>query len=294
MTIKEITRKYARKLDYVDLELLIAHSLGKTREFVLAHPEKTVTERQKTVIKKNMSERIKGKPLAYITGHKEFYGLDFLVNKNTLIPRPETELLVGSAMKEMQNTKHNMRNTFVVVDVGTGSGNIVVSIAKKLSPASCEPQAMNFFATDISKDALETAKKNAKIHGLAKKIKFLHGNLLSPAIPLITDHCSLIIVSNLPYLSGEIYSSAPVDVREYEPKSALYSQEQGLQHYRKLLEQIKKNLVACRMSRVTCFFEISPEQKVPIAKLVKNIFPETEVSFEKDLAKRWRTCKISI
>lgn len=288
--ISDFQKKYSKKLDFLDFELLIAAAIRKPREFVLAHPEQKLTQYQVSSIKYKVSERIKGKPLAYILGHKEFYGLDFNVNKHTLIPRPETELLVEQALRELK-TKNQKPKT--IIDIGTGSGNIIISLAK-----NNEQRARNnikYFATDISKFALQIAKQNAKKHNVAKKINFFHGNLLEPILKHATcDMRHAIILANLPYLSKEIYQSAPTDVRKYEPKTALYSPEAGLAHYHKLLLQIKKLVVTGYGLRVTGFFEISPEQKPTIQKLIKSYFPEAKIGFQRDLAGKWRLCQFEL
>ena len=299
MTIKEIIKKYSNKLDRLDIELILAHSLDKTREFVLIHDEKQVTSNQSLVISKLIKRRIKGEPIAYLIGHKEFYGLDFIVSKHTLVPRPETEMLVDCVAHSLQLTDNQ---NVSIIDIGTGSGCIITSIAKTLQQTvNHKLTTRNFYATDISKEALKLAKKNAKLHGIEKKIKFLHGNLLSPFFPEFTKLQAkklmpkkLIIVANLPYLSKKIYQSAPIDVKKYEPKSALYSPEQGLQYYRKLLAQIKNRLKKFSALGITCFFEISPEQKNPLTKIIKDIFPNAKIEFEKDLAKKWRVCRIEM
>ncbi len=300
MTIKEIIKKYSNKLDRLDLELILAHSLGKTREFVLTYPEKTVTSQQSAVSNKLIERRISGEPIAYITEHKEFYGLDFFVNKHTLVPRPETEMLVEQALNETWRMEHGTKNTYII-DVGTGSGCVITAIANSMERGAWsmeQKKSTQYYATDISEEALKVAKKNAKLNGVEKKIKFLHGNLLAPLLSnscsMFHVPCSMVIVANLPYLSKEIYQSAPVDVKKYEPKTALFSPEQGLQHYRKLLEQVKKSLVLCSMFHVLCFLEISPEQKKLIIPVIRNIFPKAKIEFKKDLAGKWRVCGIEI
>lgn len=316
MQITDLIKKYKKKLDVLDIELLIAHSLGKPREFVLAHPEKTITEKQEAVIKKLIGRRISKEPIAYITGHKEFYGLDFIINKHTLIPRPETELLVDLVIRETRTGNQEL----CIIDIGTGSGNIIISIVEELrnnrvvsnliqkpeTPKQVpqnnffsdsrfhENDKFEYFATDISKEALKIAKKNSKIHGTDKKIKFLYGNLLDPIFKAMKRKpAKLIIMANLPYLSREIYSSTSVDVKKYEPKSALYSSEKGLCHYRNLLLQIKKSLLAVPCPSFVVL-EISPEQKIPFARMVKKFFPKADFKFKKDLAKKWRACEIQI
>ncbi|MEI8344209.1 MAG: peptide chain release factor N(5)-glutamine methyltransferase [Candidatus Moraniibacteriota bacterium] len=297
MTIKEIIKKYSNKLDLLDLDLILAHSLGKTREFILIHAENSITSNQSAAIDKLVKRRIKGEPIAYLTGHKEFYGLDFIINKHTLVPRPETEMLVELALNESK--VKSQKSKVKIVDIGTGSGNIIISIAKTLlQDTKYKLPNIKYIAIDISKEALKTAKSNAKLHGVEKKIKLLHGNLLAPLFDascfMFHALCPMIIVANLPYLSAEIYQSAPIDVKKYEPKSALYSAEAGLAHYCELLTQLKTSHQSFSMFHVSCFLEISPEQKIPLTKMIKNIFPAAEISFEKDLAKKWRVCKIEI
>ena len=106
------------------------------------------------------------------------------------------------------------------------------------------------------------------------------------------ENSMLVVVANLPYLSKEIYSSAPADVKKYEPKSALYSSSAGLAHYKKLLKQVKGVLKSYRPETMSCFLEISPEQKQPLTKLIRDIFPSAKITFFKDLAGKWRVCKI--
>jgi len=293
--IQDIINKYKNKIDYFDLEILIANSLDKTREFILTYPEFVIPSLKIENLKLKISRRMRGEPIAHILGHKEFYGLDFIINKHTLVPRPETEQMVELVLSESPAT---------IVDIGTGSGCIIISIAHT------SKNDARYYATDVSKDALTVAKKNAKLNMVNEKIKFLHGSLLDPFLKnkkLLTD--KLVITANLPYLSREIYDAAPVDVKKFEPKSALYSAEQGLQHYRKLLEQLSKLLVtghwspastrgndrsSTRGGLVTVLLEISPEQKTSITKLIKSIFPSAKIEFKKDLAHKWRICKINL
>jgi release factor glutamine methyltransferase len=295
--ISDIFKKYSQKLDHLDLELLIAHVIGKSREFVMAHPEWTVTSNQQSVISKNIQRRIQKEPLAHITGSKEFFGLDFEVNKHTLVPRPETELLVEAVISNQQSVTSNNRSKTFFIDIGTGSGNIIISLIKSLVSYELPVTSYNFTGIDISKEALKIAKRNAKKHKVNKKIKFLYGNLLDPFVK--TTHYSLpttnlVILANLPYLSKEIFQSAPIDVKKFEPKSALYSPKKGLAHYKKLFTQIKKLLVTCQLSHVTCYLEFSPEQKILLQKLIKENFPKSKASFQKDLAGKWRLAKIEL
>ena len=316
-TVSDIQKKYRGKIDYLDLELIIAHATGKSREFILSHPEYELAKSPKLKVESYLSRRIKCEPLAYILGEKEFYGLKFKVDKNTLVPRPETEMMIDLVLHKIKNGTRNKKNKIIIADVGTGSGNIIIALAHELffschSRESGNPEknkifgsrikcGMTFYGIDISKKALDIAEQNAKTHKLDKKINFLHGNLLKPLAKKCSkfhDSCSMIIVANLPYLSPKIYASCSKDIKKYEPKSALISQKEGLAHYKKLLEQILALKQNCSMLHVSCFMEISPEQKNKINKLVKNYFPPSaggsKIIFHKDLAGKWRVCKLEI
>lgn len=293
-TISDSRKQYFQTIDSLDLELLIAHIIKKPREFVLAHPEYKLTRNQKLRIKNYAKRRLNNEPLAYIVGHKEFFGLDFKINKNTLIPRPETELLVELAIQELRTKNQKLG----IIDVGTGSGCIIISIAMQLKNQELRIKNYNLFATDISIDALKIAKQNAKKHNIEKKIKFLKGNLLEPILKtkycsMLHAPCSMIIVANLPYLSKKIYSETSNDIKNFEPKSALYSSREGLTHYEKLFEQIKSTATNCKL-QITSYLEISPEQKPLLKKIILTYFPEAKIKFHKDLCGLYRICKIKI
>lgn len=279
MTIRETYQKYYKKIDALDLELIIAHEIGKAREFVLAHPEYNLTKKQELKTKNLLMRRKRGEPLAYILGQKEFYGLNFRVNKAVLVPRPETEMLVEEVLG-LQLKNHT------IIDIGTGSGNIIISIAKNIKEKN------NFYAVDTSLKALTVARQNSKAHGTGKKIKFLKGDLLKPLLNKISGNSS-IIIANLPYLSSKIYNSTSRDIKNFEPKSALLSGTDGLNHYRKLLQQIKKLTTNYKL-KTTNFLEISPEQKPALQNLVKSVLPNAKLKFIRDLAGKWRVCKISL
>ncbi len=338
-------------LDQIDLEILVAEAIGKFREFVLASPNYELTEKEEIKLENFIKRRSKGEPIAYIVGHKEFYGLDFKVNKHTLIPRPETEMIVDEVLKSeylsplchpgkqiFSPSQRRIRKSFVrdpelpqssgsrisdfssvhtlqekstfrddilIIDIGTGSGNIIISIAKNIQLKN----QIKFFATDISSEALKIAKQNAKKHNVNKKIEFVYGDLLkvirkdrSRTNDFLLAHTSrkksifrddirsIIITANLPYLSAKIYNSTPKDVKNFEPKSALYSAKAGLAHYEKLFKQIislnTHNILA------TIIVEISPEQKIAMKELGKKYFPDAVITFQKDLAGKWRICTI--
>lgn len=317
-TIVDIQKEYFGKIDHLDLELLIVHAIGKPREFVLTYPEYEIPEFKIKNLKFKIARRALGEPIAYITGHKEFFGLDLKVTEATLIPRPETEMLVEEALEiiktqEQENikTRNQKNNTTtkqysnLIVDVGTGSGNIIISIASQLKNRESKFKNCEFFGIDISENALGVAEQNAKTHDVdnppAGGITFLHGNLLDPLeknlktkklMKLMPN--KLLIVANLPYLSEEVFENSPVDVKGFEPKSALWSDNNGLAHYEELLKQITTISKSYKLKAISCILEFSPEQKIHLDDLIRKVFPEAQTEFKKDLAGKWRTVSIKI
>ncbi len=275
----------------LDAEIILAFAIKKPKEFLYAHSEKKLTVRQFNKLKKLVARRAKHEPVAYLTGHKYFYGLDFFVNKHVLIPRPETETLIEETLKyKISNLKS------AIIDVGTGSGAIAITLAHYLPKTK-------IFATEISFGALAVARKNAHKH--KAKITFLHGNLLQPFLNLKSKILnppageaglkSLVIVANLPYgwKAWKNKSSAKTTGLKFEPQIALFTGKNGLELYEKLLEQIK--LLITRYSLpITSLFEIDPRQTKLITKLIKHDFPSAKIEIKKDLAGRDRVVIIKI
>jgi len=185
-----------------------------------------------------------------------------------------------------------------IIDVGTGSGNIIISIAKNIHAAWTSDvqmrkgHRMSFYATDIFRKALTVARHNAKKHDVDKQIKFLKGSLLSPILNTKYKIQNTIIVANLPYLSQKIYNEAMPDVKNFEPKSALLSDNNGLRHYEELFRQIK--ILDTRYKILNTIIEFSPEQKPMLQKLIKKHFPTARPEFHKDLAGKWRVAELGI
>jgi len=278
----------------LDAEVLLAHILGKAREYVVAHPEQRLSKKQIASYELLVARRASDEPLAYLVGHKEFYGLDFLVDKYVLIPRPETELLIDKSLALLRSMLRNkLRNKMItIIDVGTGSGCIVISLAAKLKDQLPKSKIV-FLATDSSKKALNVAQKNAKNHGVGKDIKFLRGNLLTPFFHksvFINHKSEILLLVNLPYLSKNIFSTSSNSVKKFEPKSALLSGTDGLNHYRRFLNQLKL-LVTNYQLQATVLCEISPEQKNSFRSEVISRFPEAIILFSKDLCGKWRIAR---
>ncbi|HLC64266.1 MAG TPA: HemK/PrmC family methyltransferase [Patescibacteria group bacterium] len=203
----------------LDAELLLSLATRKPKEFLHAYPEKQLNFLQKLKLNYLIKRRLKGCPLAYLTGQKEFYGHSFYVNKQVLIPRPLTEKIIDLALKEV-------KKGFSIVDVGTGSGNIIISLALELQKKH-PLNDFKLYGLDISRQALKVAKKNARIHKLNKKIAFLRSNLLEK----LKDEKIDLILANLPYLEAADLNEPSI---QKEPKMALVG------NYAELSRQIEK------------------------------------------------------
>ncbi|MDP2692552.1 MAG: peptide chain release factor N(5)-glutamine methyltransferase [bacterium] len=264
-SIKQLLQRANKIIPPLESEILLSSILKKPREYMLTHSDARVGYLKSYRFNNFVKKRNLGVPIAYLIGHKEFYGLDFEVNKYTLIPRPDTEILV-------ENTISHISKNDTLIDVGTGSGCIAISVLKKKKNTA--------YAIDISKRALTVAKKNARLHGV--KINFLHGNLLQPLKHKnIKTLKHIIITANLPYLTKKQFSSEPSI--QYEPKSALVADKQGLALYEALLNQIKSISTSYKL-QATSYLEIDPSQTSEITLLIQKIFPEVKIEIKKDLA----------
>lgn len=199
-------------LDPIDLEILLCHILKVDRSFLRTHPETKLSTAQIDMFCKLAAKRLKHEPMAYITGNKYFFGLNFRVNHNVLVPRPETEILVEQALAILpDNSEAN------VLELGTGSGAVILAIAKY------RPKC-NFYATDISNKALVIAKKNANLLKI-NNIRFYKGDWFK-AIPKL-DFKFDIIISNPPYIGDEQIFLCDQEIF-YEPKIALFTDNKGM------------------------------------------------------------------
>jgi len=222
---------------WLDAELLLAHCLNKDRSFVITHSELALSAAQTNKFALLIQQRQRHIPIAYILGHKEFYGLDFIVNQNVLVPRPESELIVD-IVKDIAKPED------VLIDIGTGSGCLAISLSPFFASA---------LALDISPQALAIAKKNAKRHK-RDTIHFITSDLLL-RLPKLRPYSHLIITANLPYLTvDEIRAEKSIS---REPRLALYGGVDGLKLYRKLAKQITA-LQKIHHYSITLLCEINP------------------------------------
>lgn len=278
-----------------ETEILVAFLLHKDREFLLTHPETIIAPNINKKLKKLIKQRLSGWSSAVLVGQKEFYGSTFKVDKNVLIPRPETEMIVDEVLDLIKEENCNV----TVVDVGTGSGAIIIASANELKKTNLKQyKKTNFFALDISTRALKIAKENALKNKQAKKINFFHGNLLKPLINkrAVQLASRLIITANLPYLTTHQVKLSPSIQKE--PRLALIAGEGGLKYYRELFQQLKvfktKKKSNLSNSSFTVLCEIDPSQTTKIKSLIKKIFSGADIKIKKDLAGKNRLVIIKI
>ncbi len=376
MTIKQVLNSGSNKLNSaLDAEVLLSFVLKKPKSYLFVHMNKEVNANQQKKFLDLARKRSKGWPVAYLTGEKEFFGYKFFVNKKVLIPRPETEILAELVLDLVKRRLYKKRSLFIsplkILDVGTGSGCIIISLAKTLknSPpregeiegvvatrpplTSSSRQEMRqgisrrlmreeispqeegnfYYASDVSKEALAVAKKNAKFHQV--KINFKQGSLLHPWKNQKFD----IIVANLPYgwNKWKNNTSAETVGLKFEPKGALFTDKMGLALYEELFKQMavfsppfkkfptspaaesweneRGSLQAPKKTSPSqlpaadegdnfslkggglpkfIFLEFDPRQTKKIKNLAHLYLPGFEIKIHKDLAERNRIIQLSV
>ena len=277
VSVREVLRQAAPQLAAVtdrprlEAELLLAHLLGTSRVFLHAHPETGLTTDQATAYAALVQRRARHEPLPYITGRVEFYRRDFAVTPDVLIPRPETELLVETALDWIDS--HAVSRA---VDVGAGSGCIAVTLA-------AEAPTLSVLAVDLSAHALRVARANATRHHVAGRLRWVQADLLAPC----TGPFDL-IVSNPPYVARDEWDALPASVRR-EPWQALLAGPEGLDVIRRLLTQVKTRLRPGGLLLV----EIGETQGGMVRALAKAAFPQGDVRVLKDLVGKERLLRVS-
>jgi release factor glutamine methyltransferase len=242
-------------------EILLRHVLEIDRAHLYSDPDLELNPEQEKSLSKLLERRRCGEPSAYITGHREFYGLDFQVDHRVLIPRPESELLVELAIKLARD-----KTIKKIADIGTGCGAIAICLAVHL------PEVM-VYATDISPGALEVAYVNCQRHGVAKRVVLRHGNLLEPL-----EESVGIIVANLPYVrDSDLINNVLLG---FEPTLALNGGKDGLDVIKSLCQQAGKRLKRGGY----LILEIGEGQAPVVTALLRKISPEAAVEVHKDLA----------
>lgn len=247
----------------LEAEVLVRHSLNWDRAQFYASLSESMKSATVDRVQAITNRRLSGEPLAYITEHREFYGLELSVNSAVLIPRQETELIVAAALDYAPELH---AEPITIADVGTGSGAIALALAANLPNAQV-------FAIDLSSDALTVAERNRRKHRLADRVYLLHGDLLAPL-----QHSVDIIVSNPPYIASDLIAGLSPEVR-HEPRRSLDGGKDGMEVIRRLLRQApsKVNAGGCAL------IEISPEQSDAACKTAREQFPRADISVLNDL-----------
>jgi release factor glutamine methyltransferase len=260
---------------HIETDILISHITKKTKEEIILNPGHKVNVRNNRKINKLAKKRISGWPISYLTKEKSFYNLNFIVSKKTLIPRPESEIIIDDIIGNEKIKKETS-----IIDVGTGSGCLIISVADIFK----ENNNIKFYGTDISRGALKIAKKNSKKNNLSGKIKFKKGNLLKPVLRKIKKG-DVIIIANLPYLTKNEIKNSPTI--KHETKKALYGGRDGLNQVKKIKSPKKK---------ITIYKEINPWQEEKLKKIVyKKLKNETlKITTIKDYSQNNRLLKIEV
>lgn len=284
----------------LDAELLLCLVLKCEKSFLISHPEKKLRQEQNSLYNYFIHERQQGKPLAYITNNKEFYGREFFVDERVMIPRPETEEMLEDALEFIKNIKiisppfkgemSNEEKTEgvispIIIDLGTGSGAIAITLALELPDKQ-------IIGLEISKDALEVAKINHKKYP-CKNLTFLESDLLSE-LPkalktLKVPKAPIAILANLPYIGTETNHFVSEETDKYEPHLALYGGPDGLELYRKTWKQLQTTNYQLQ----TMYMEIGFSQAEKIEKEAQKAFPDYKIEIKDDLAGLPRTAIIS-
>jgi release factor glutamine methyltransferase len=263
-------------------ELLLMHVLGRDRTWLYAHAESVIEPARAEAYFALIARRAAGEPTQYLTGKQEFWGLEFEVNRDVLIPRPETEHVVEVALERLprrtgeRDVRAGAGGKLRIADVGTGSGSIAVALATELPNAE-------IVATDISKAALEVARRNAIRHGAADRIELVKTNLLEQILHDSRsgdeDRVFDLIASNPPYLAHDEKEALPREVREHEPHVALFGGATGTDVYARLIEQAGTLL---RLGGVLVM-ELGYNSAPQVAQLLRNA-AWTNVEMTNDLA----------
>jgi len=293
-TVEELLRAGVERLrasgsetPRLDAELLLAYALGTDRTAIIAHPDMPVGDGEKATYGADLARREAGEPVAYIRGFKEFYGLAFSVDSRALIPRPETELIVELAEREVMSRlaaapRPAGTAPLRVADVGTGSGTIAVALAASLRRKQSLGD-VEILGTDASAEALDLARENAVGHGVADRVRFVEVDLIPPVVSFPFD----VIVANLPYIpSGEV-EVLPI-AASFEPRLALDGGPDGLAFIARLVERLPDALAPAGVA----LLEVGSDQAEAVCSLAAGLRPGWQCTVEHDLAGQPRVVRL--
>lgn len=259
---------------HIEARMLLGHITKLSPAQIYTQPERTLSKEQEGNLQELVERRLRHEPAAYIVNHREFYGIDFYVDSRVLIPRPETELLVDTAIEFASSTY--LARPLLIADIGTGCGAIAVSLALNLPHSKIH-------ATDVSPLALEVARLNCERHAVTDRITLLQGNLLEP-LPEPVD----LLVANLPYIKSSELANLSPEIIQFEPIIALDGGQRGLDYVRQLLEQAEGRINA----KGCLLLEIGQNQENEVSHLIRSLLNKVNFVFISDLNGIKRVVKI--
>ncbi|SHJ65261.1 peptide chain release factor N(5)-glutamine methyltransferase [Paramaledivibacter caminithermalis] len=252
----------------LDAQVILCHVLKVDKLYLIMHKERILTKEEVYEYNEMIKKRLCGVPVQYIIGKQEFMGLDFHVEEGVLIPRPDTEILVEKVLNSIdKDDKYN------IVDIGTGSGAITISLAKYM-------EGSHVYSIDISKKALDIAAKNAESHGVLSRITFLNGSLFKPLNDIGVEGQIDILVSNPPYIPTADIENLQIEVSKFEPKLALDGGEDGLDFYREIINTAPKYV----RSGGLIALEVGHDQARRVIELMKEKKGYVDIEITKDLS----------
>lgn len=269
-------KKHGIEFPDTNAHTLLSYVLSCDKTQLYANPDKIIKDENITKYKKLVNKRLRHMPLQYITGHVEFMSLDFVVDERALIPRQETEILVETVLN-MTNNKTLSDKMITIMDIGTGCGNIAVSLAINLQNAQ-------IYASDVSKETLDLAKINIRRHKVADRICLFQGNLFEAFDKHLERGNIDFIVSNPPYVCESEWNRLDPEIKEHEPRDALVGGKDGLCFYKQIIKDAPEWL----KPKGFLILETGESQAEAIIKLaeIKNHFDNIEIT--KDLQKKER------
>jgi release factor glutamine methyltransferase len=282
-SIRTMLRDAAQRLDHARVDapahtarVLLARVTGRAKEWLIAHNEEQLTPGQQAHFESLLARVVAHEPMFYVLGQREFFGLELDIDKRVLIPRPETEMLVELALAALSASS----NVIDVFDIGTGSGAVPIAIAVNAPTA-------RVLASDVSTDALEVARHNARKHGVDARVTFVHSDLLAGI-----DGLPVVLTANLPYVTREEIDGLPPEIQDHEPRVALDGGPDGLDLVRALLAQIAARLPGSPLR--AAYFEIGASQGPAALAAAHAALPGARCAMLKDLGKRDRVLAVVI
>lgn len=256
-----------------EAEYLLSSALGCKRHELFLNPGKALSPGEAAAFSDYIARRGRREPAQYIVGHTDFRWLTIKVTRDTLIPRPETEILVEEAVKKAKTLPCSAKPGLIAIDLCTGSGCVAVSFSHEVSSSTV-------YATDISKEALKVAGDNARSCGVEGRIRFCQGDLYSALDGLNLSNCASIIMSNPPYVAQADMNSLQPEVRDYEPRAALLGGAQGLDFYRRIIKDAPRYLTTGGF----LLMEIGYGQAKDIKKMFEEYGGFADIEVKKDLS----------